>query len=227
LTIPCCKACNNEYLSSLEQIISPAVEQGYDEFKKLPSDTIFLWLAKLYFGLIYKHLYLYANIRNPSAGNIVTEDDMKDFFMHHLYLQGIRRKHESIDFNPYSIFIFKLDKAHTFNWDFIYEHQSYFLVLRMGDIGVISLLQDGGATSFLKKALSKYDNIVLSESNFKEIAAFIFYHFTLLENKPATMSNYIENEDCAKTYLLNKNSLTFRDWVDSEFIEIKSALFNN
>ena len=54
LTIPCCVGCNTGTLSRLESVIGEAVAGGFQAFVKLPKETIYMWLGKLFFGLVAK-----------------------------------------------------------------------------------------------------------------------------------------------------------------------------
>jgi hypothetical protein len=90
LTIPCCKNCNNKYLKRLEDKLINAIDSGFDSLKKLDRNIIFYWLGKIYFGLMYKELFLHLNQKNHEEGTIINSDYIKRFEAHYLFLQGIR-----------------------------------------------------------------------------------------------------------------------------------------
>lgn len=58
LTIPCCHNCNNRHLEPFEKKVLKAFEGGFEEFSSLDEETLFLWLGKIFYGIIYKELFL-------------------------------------------------------------------------------------------------------------------------------------------------------------------------
>ena len=62
LTIPCCAPCNNEHLNRIEVAVSTAWREGFDSFASLNRDVLFLWLAKIVYGLLVRELFLPARI---------------------------------------------------------------------------------------------------------------------------------------------------------------------
>lgn len=54
LTIPCCKLCNVEHLSKLENEVKNSLLSGYASANRLSSNTWYLWGAKLFYGVLRK-----------------------------------------------------------------------------------------------------------------------------------------------------------------------------
>ena len=63
LTVPCCRECNNEHLEPIESNVMAAVNQGPEAVEALDRKTLFLWLGKIFFGLLYKESLI------PLTGN--------------------------------------------------------------------------------------------------------------------------------------------------------------
>ena len=148
LKIPCCTACNSGALSALEGFISQAVVGGYQSAAKLNPRLWYLWAAKLYFGILHKELTLPREQRDPAAGRIVEEDGLKTLRSLHLFLQGIRNKHDFCDRLPYSVLICNLHdlqglRAYSFRDNLF--HMT--LAIRMGEVGVIVCFEDHGLTT--------------------------------------------------------------------------------
>jgi hypothetical protein len=53
LRIPACATCNNTHMSRLEDRIKKSLEGGFEKFSKLRECDIFLWCAKIYYGVIH------------------------------------------------------------------------------------------------------------------------------------------------------------------------------
>lgn len=55
-TIPCCKKCNNEYLSKLEEEISNGINKGFDFFSKnIALPAIYKWCQLLFYKIVYNN----------------------------------------------------------------------------------------------------------------------------------------------------------------------------
>lgn len=93
MTIPCCFECNNHHLKPFEDKIKAGFERGYEDFQKLDKEILFLWLGKIYFGIMYRELFLNLDRADPEKGTITNPGYMKSFYSHFLFLQGIRKLH--------------------------------------------------------------------------------------------------------------------------------------
>jgi hypothetical protein len=150
LTITCCATCNNGVLAELEDEVGQAFAGGPDAVRALDPERLFLWLAKFYYGLLFRELSLVLDRRDPSAGMIVDEEMLKEYGLHHLLLRRLLGVVEWNEF-PGSIFIFDaldhLDPAHTF--DYFDAFDAPFVCLRSGRTFVVAFLQDFGAVHHL------------------------------------------------------------------------------
>lgn len=191
LVIPCCTNCNNNFLSRIEKIVIKGQEAGIDQFKKIEKELLFYWLGKIFYGLIYRELSLSKEISNPLLGNITTPEFLDDFKAHYMFLQGVRGKHSFSDFFPASIFIFKtqISTVSGLSWDFMDCLNSMAIAIRMGEIGIVAILQDGGlAETVMQEELKDFYNIALHPIQFREVATRIFYRSTLLNRVPKYIS---------------------------------------
>ncbi|MFJ8085439.1 hypothetical protein ACIQ6Y_33285 [Streptomyces sp. NPDC096205] len=108
MRIPCCSTCNNEHLSRIEQAVGDAFAEGPEAVAALDTTTLFLWMGKVYYGLMFRELSLLADRRDPQGGSIVSPKFLATFRMHHLLMQAARgavRWHN--DQHPASVFVFE------------------------------------------------------------------------------------------------------------------------
>ena len=77
LTIPCCAPCNSGPLSEIESKMKHAYSEGHESLINLDERDLFLWLGKIFFGLIYKELFLLADRKNAALGSIFRKEDME------------------------------------------------------------------------------------------------------------------------------------------------------
>jgi len=76
ITVPCCKDCNGQHLSQLEQTIRTAVESGCSAVQEVPDCLLYQWLAKIYIGLLYKELFLPQDRVTPKKGSILQPEEL-------------------------------------------------------------------------------------------------------------------------------------------------------
>lgn len=190
LTIPCCTTCNNTYLKPIEDKIKIYVDAGFDKFKRINRMVLYYWLSKIYYGIMYKELFLFIERRNPLAGRILTPDFMDQFKAHYLFLQGIRKKHRPLGFSPASIFVFRTQelKEITKRWDIVDNIPGMVIGLRMGDIGIMAALQDGGAQRSLLGGIGDFARIPLHPLQFRELMSQITYRGILFNRIPKYIS---------------------------------------
>jgi hypothetical protein len=228
LTIPCCFECNNIYLSPFEETIKTAYQKGFEEFCKLDRETIFLWVGKIYFGLMYRQLFLKADITDASKGTITSPEYLRSFYSHFLFLQGIRRNHSFKDFFPASIYCFHTQKPNDIKdqWDLMDSHAKMFIAIRMGEIGLIVVLQDCEATFQLNEILDQHRDIILHPLQFKELSAKIFYKALLMNRVPKFLN--VETNGHTQTVMMSLQGLSdipiFDDWDNDLYSIILSQM---
>lgn len=221
LTIPCCKTCNNVHLSKVEDIMRAAIESGPYTVTKLPPPIVYMWLSKIFYGILYRENLLRAD-RRIGKRPIIPQKALRQLRLHHDFMQGIRRPIEFPFGVPGSIFVFgttKPDRVEA-QFDFLDNHHNRSIALRMGSVGIVCCLQDGGQTRQLHDQLKRpyYRKNRLHPVQFREITAEIFYKSMLLESVPL----YTVLEDVNKLAVLTQNppSPRFGDWNFSHFCQI-------
>lgn len=147
LKIPCCYECNHDKLAPLELKIKRAVEGGPHEVEQLDSWTLFYWLGKIYYGLLFRELSLVADRSDPDSNTIMTPEILEQFAMHHALMQRIRGVVDCGDSFPASIYVLEcqeLEDEPSLNWDYGDAFVRPYLSLRIGRVGIIAFLQDWG-----------------------------------------------------------------------------------
>src|SRR5262245_21851225 len=77
LTIPCCFTCNNKHLEPLEKRMSRAVAAGASAVRTLDHHDLFLWLGKMFYGLLYRELFLPWDRAGKTRGKITNKQLLK------------------------------------------------------------------------------------------------------------------------------------------------------
>lgn len=228
LTIPCCFECNNIHLRPFEDKINNAFKNGFEEFKTLDKESLFLWIGKIYFGLIYRELFLELDRKNPNKGTITDPEYLKSFYSHFLFLQGIRNKHKFKDFFPASIYLFKTQKPNKIEdqWDLFDNQLTPFISIRFGEIGLFAVLQDCETTKHFEELLDEYRVFDLHPIQFREISTLVLYKAMLLNRTPKFIS--FQRNDFFETHMMPLQGLTdkplFDDWDMEIYANILSGI---
>lgn len=222
LTVPCCFTCNNTHLEPLEKRMSRAVARGPRAVCALDHHDLFLWLGKMFYGLLYRELFLpWDREGNPKA-KITTKVLLKQYEMHHLFLQSVRIPIRFVDFSPASILIVNTQEPYDvrLGWDFRDELNTMCIACRMGTVGLVAVLQDGGAQTPLFP-LMKLKRRKLHPIQFTEVVAQVTYKAMLFNRTP----KYMISEGDPKTVIqmplggLSGKSL-FEDWNQHHYAQI-------
>ena len=186
LTVLCCDECNKYHLKPIEDSLSQTVEQGKDAVRMLGDKTIFIWLGKILYGLLYKELTLLLDRSDPSAGTIITPDILQRYRMHRFFLQQAREVVDCVDFSPGSIYIFSAQELpeKKFEWDLCDNVDTLFIGCRVGKTALIACLADGGAEQSMEEQFSDLFDIDLHPIQFREICAIVSYRSTLATRTP-------------------------------------------
>lgn len=182
LTIPCCSECNNNSLSSLEKKIKESVLKGYDSVVDLPKLEIFQWLGKIFYGILRKELSLPTNQKSASRESIIHSDTLSRFSCLHAFLQSINRPFEFPLEEPFSVLVAKLHTPNSNDLFYFRDNLQHMTCsIRMGDVGIIIALDDGG---LLRETYQKYLDEVngrpLAPIQFNELYAKCLYQVSLI-----------------------------------------------
>lgn len=190
LTIPCCFECNNRHLRPLEDMVCKATLKGPLGLAKLTELTVFLWLGKILYGLLYKELFLAKDRNSGKTTTIVSRRLLKSFALHQLFLQAARLPFHFSPAIPASIFIFHLSapRDRRLQWDFRDCVPLLAVSCRIGRIGILAALQDGGAQRDSRDVFwHRYQTSKIHPLQFNELTAAFFYAASLLNRVPKFM----------------------------------------
>lgn len=179
LTIPCCDSCNNEVLSPIEERIASATKSGVKALQELPTSALFIWLSKLMYGLLYKEGFLRADRRSQRKAAIVPRAMLERFGMLHQFMQSCRLPLTFNGFHPASIYIVECQepKVRELGFDFRDSTPSLAISIRIGSVGILAALQDGGAhLATTGEYMSGLAELALHPLQFEELTAKFIYH---------------------------------------------------
>jgi hypothetical protein len=186
LTVPCCKECNTYRLHPIEVSMADAVLKGPQAVRDLGWKTLFLWLGKIFYGILYRELFLLFDRSANSSVTIATLEMLQQYEAHVLFLQQARESIKLVDFCPGSFFVFRNQnlKRPEYQWDFCDNIETMFIAIRMGEVIVIGILQDGGAQRYYDEEYKDLLDHPLHPIQFRELCAHFSYRSTLATRTP-------------------------------------------
>jgi len=223
LTIPCCPSCNTTFLSKVENRFKRYYKKGFSEFKRLDSLIVFQWVAKIFYGLLFKELSLCFDRSDPAQGFITDPEILQELRTLHAFLQSIRMPFEFAGFHPWSIFIVE---THTYgdkrDFDYHDEVLTLTFAIRLGGIGIIACLEDNGAQEDLfSDFFEQFDGIKLHPTQFDELVAKVTYKSHLMNRVPKYMIMLPQREGDKVTVVASplqgfSNKPIYDDWNQKE-----------
>ena len=220
LTVPCCEECNKYQLQPIEADISNAVSRGAEDARRLEYHTIFLWLAKIFYGILYREISLLLDQDANNNVTIASPELLREYEILLFLLQQARKKIKMSGFAPGSIFIFRC-QAHIdrkLQWDFCDNARTMFMAIRMGEVGIIASLGDGGAQLTYAEAYRELADLQLHPLQFRELCAQFSYRSTLATRTPKYITVEGMPHEVIQLPLAGMSAMPyFRDWDDDVF----------
>ena len=230
LKLPCSAAVNEQFLEPLETEIAAAFAAGYEGVKALDELTLFQWAGKLLYGIIFNEIQ--AGIRQQHAQGEefnISQSIIHKFSNLHLMLQSINLSLELDGFNPFSVFLFKVDNAGDV-FGYRDEINTLTFSLRIKDFGLIICLQDNGANaSYYKEVMDKIKGQTLHPIQFEEVNARLFYSAYLFNRLPEYDVMPVEDTiyiEAAPLRGLSSKPL-FDDWVPKIYGQVLENFWKN
>jgi len=180
LTVPCCVTCNGQDLSAVEARIKAAFLEGVEAFGALDRRDLFIWLGKIYYGLIYKESLRPRFVREQDGERLVPESHLQSVSFHHFLLQaaGGFVSWEPAEPGPASFHFFECleDEQPIRRFDYMDDIHVPIIGLRMGSIGVVCILQDWGRSEGVQQLqLNAARGMKLHPTQFREVYARLSY----------------------------------------------------
>lgn len=192
LVIPCCQVCNNECLSDIEQEVQERFIIGAAEVAAMDRERLLVWILKIFYGLLYRELFLSLDRREPGAGNIVSTEDMEQFQLLHLILQSCRvpMRFSIMESDiPASIFVFEVQEPTNEDLRFDYKDDivNRTMYLRLGGVGILAAFDMGAQTLAGTAFFSRYQGHPLHPVQLGELGANLFMKARVFNRTPKVL----------------------------------------
>ena len=189
LVVPCCNICNTKYLSVIEREVKNVCENGYKAVNDYKM-SIYFWLSKIWYGLIYKELFLPYDREFDDFDTIANEKFINQYSLHLQFMQAARDEIELYKCDPFSLFSFECQETNEPKGNFDYVDDEMVMVsgIRMGKVGLIIVFQDGGAQQPFDKYLYEEAPYPLHPIQFRELCAKVIYKEHIRDRTPKFIS---------------------------------------
>lgn len=186
LTIPCCVRCRTRHVEPLEAQVAKAANAGLAGLRALDEKTLFLWLGKMFYGVLVTELLTELNPlikpRYPLAENAQMFRRFRAYFQ---TLQALRVPIEFDDFVPASIFIVEVDTTPS-ALPFEYDDDLTTMVfsIKLDNAVITSCLIDNGIICQAMRGIYQQAQRPLHPVQVAEFKARVYYAAYLLNVVP-------------------------------------------
>jgi hypothetical protein len=202
--------CSTDTALAFEKIegqVEKAMKQGYEAVQNLEKQTLFQWVAKILYGVVFNEIQVGVRQAVLSGEPMNFSQALVHKFRNlHAMLQSIQTPMEFEHVDPFSIQVFSVDNAED---TFMYRDEINTLVfsLRMNDFAIIATLQDNGTHGiYHEDALEQVKGRTLHPIQFEEICARYFYSAYLFNRLP----EYTFMETAEKIFV---EPMPLNDWT--------------
>lgn len=226
LVTPCCAACNNDALRPLENKVCDATARGAGAVRDLDKPTLFLWLAKIFYGLLHRELFLANDRSDPTSKTITSPELLKEFRFLFALLQATRTPMD-LDPVPASLMVYEVQVPAdpSARWDFRDSLHRMFMCLRMGAVGIVAVLEDGGAQQpIMDTHLPKLPQ-PLHPFQHLELCAKVCYASTLANRVPQFLTvEHPRGINLVQMPLAGLSGIPiFDEWNDDHYADVLAA----
>lgn len=216
-------------INRLDDATQKAFEQGYEAVNALPELTIFQWMARIMYGVLFQDLNYTIVQRELKGQSFKLSLVMQRKFKNLLFmLQSLIRPVVFEAFTPWSM---KCCRVNVSKDVLNYKDETHKLnfCLGMNGFGIVACLQDNGEIAeFHKDILRKIGDNILHPAQFEELyGRFMYANYTLRETPDYELSEEKEN---ALVFRLpqeaNKNVPKFAKWDDKIFAQVLTNMWD-
>ncbi|SDY19040.1 hypothetical protein [Hymenobacter psychrophilus] len=197
LRIACCARCRTRHVEPLEAHLEAISRQGVRGFRELDEQTLFLWLGKMFYGILVTELINQqdplAVPQYPLAENAQMLRRFQAFFQP---LQALRVPMEYDDFVPGSVFILETDSAQD-DMEFEYDDDLSTLTfsIKLDETVLVACLVDNGIIGRAMGRVYQQARRPLHPVQAAEFKARIYYAAYLLNVVPDYFARPVKPHD--------------------------------
>ncbi|MBT2556942.1 hypothetical protein J7E24_04040 [Hymenobacter sp. ISL-91] len=224
LRIACCARCRTQHVEPLEAHVEAISRQGVRGFRELDEQTLFLWLGKMFYGILVTELINQQNPlavpQYPLAENAQMLRRFQAFFQP---LQALRVPMSYDDFVPASLFVLETDATHD-ELPFEYDDDLSTLTfsIKLDETVLVACLVDNGIIGQAMRRVEADARRPLHPVQVAEFKARVYYAAYLLNVVP----NYFarapkpgDREVIMDSFIDDVTGAIFNPWENSAYAQ--------
>ncbi|WP_262383979.1 hypothetical protein [Hymenobacter lutimineralis] len=147
LRVPCCPRCRTQAVEPLEaKVAAVAAVGGLASWQQLDEQTLFLWLAKMYYGILLTELLTELDPlikpEYPLSENGQMLSKLQSFYQ---VFQALRVPIVFEDFNPASVFMLEVaPEEDTLPFEYDDDLSTMMFSIKLDDVVLVACLLDNG-----------------------------------------------------------------------------------
>lgn len=224
--VPCCKKCNSFLGEEVEAEIKYAFDNGHESLNRYVyqngTKKLFLWLALIFFKTHLKDSFLRKHL-DYRKGTETIASDYDWSFMHHVHCL-IRTLKTGVEFDERcfgsTIILPATVSSNYSQFDFCDTYASNTIMLRIGDVAIVSVLDDSCAGTYLFTPFLEKITGPCSPLQLREILA----HMTLinikLKYRPRFFTKFDRFTQTLSIYTELPETIEMEDYTKEEFGQI-------
>ncbi|GGG37292.1 hypothetical protein [Hymenobacter glacieicola] len=224
LRIACCAHCRTQHVAPLEAQVEAAAAEGITGFRSLDEQTLFLWLGKMFYGILVTELLNeldpLARPQYPLAENALLLRRFQAFFQP---LQALRVPMEYDDFTPGSIFILETDpREDTIPFEYDDDLSTIAFSIKLDNTVLVACLVDNGIIQQAMRRVYQDAYRPLHPVQIAEFKARVYYAAYLLNIIPDYYPRAVkpgDTEVTLDTLIDDINTAIFNPWENSGYAQ--------
>ncbi|NVO31575.1 hypothetical protein [Hymenobacter lapidiphilus] len=224
LRIACCARCRTRHVEPLEAHVEAVSRQGVRGFRELDEQTLFLWLGKMFYGILVTELINQQNPlampQYPLAENAQMLRRFQAFFQP---LQALRVPMSYDDFVPASLFVLETEATHD-ELPFEYDDDLSTLTfsIKLDEAVLIACLVDNGIIGQAMRRVDADARRPLHPVQVAEFKARVYYAAYLLNVVPDYFARALkpgDREVIIDSFIDDVTGTIFNPWDNSAYAQ--------
>lgn len=222
LRIACCPTCRTQHVEPLEARVEAAAAQGLAGLRALDEQTLFLWLGKMFYGILVTELLTEMNpLARPQYPLAENAQLFRRFQAFYQPFQSLRVPMEYEDFVPGSIFILEVDPRED-DLLFAYDDDLSTITfsIKLGNAQVMACLVDNGIIRQAMRRVYQDAHRPLHPVQAAEFKARVYYAAYLLNVVPDYFPRPVQSGDTEivlDTLIDDVTGEIFNPWDNSAY----------
>lgn len=213
-------------ISKFDSRTQKAFETGYEGIKNLSDLTLFQWIARVFYGVLYQEIFIEIKDHEKRGIKMQFSDNMLNKFKNLLFMmQSFIRPIEFKGFSPWSLLRYPVRVSKDI-LNYKDETRNFNFSINMNGFGIICCLQDNGEIAeYYKDTLNKIKkDTVLHPAQFEEIyGKFLYANYLSLPREPYTITE--EGDKIIFELPKNRQKPKYKAWNEKIYGQVLTNIW--